>query len=167
MPINEEYYKVNIERWNERAEINAQSKSYDLENFLKGETSLFPIELKELGDEVANKTLLHLQCHFGMDTFSWARKGAIVTGVDFADKAIELAIDLSEKLSIPAKFINANIYDIPKIISETYDIVFTSYGVLNWLPDIKKWAEIINNCLKPGGTFYIVENHPFGFLIDD
>ena len=165
--MNEEYFAANMKRWNERVAINAQSKFYDLESFLKGKTSLLPVELKELGDEVNNKTLLHLQCHFGMDTLSWARKGAIVTGVDFADKAIELAKDLSEKLNIPAKFIKANIYDLPKIITETFDIVFTSYGVLCWLPDIKKWAETIDHCLKPGGTFYIIESHPFGFLVDE
>lgn len=164
--MNEEYFEANMKRWNERVEINAQSKFYDLEGFIKGKSSLLPIEVRELGD-VKGKSLLHLQCHFGMDTLSWARKGVKVTGVDFAPEAIKLAKELSEELKIPAEFIETNIYDLPKKLDKKFDIVFTSYGVLCWLPDIKKWAEIIAHFLKPGGTFYIVESHPFGLIIDE
>jgi len=163
---NEEYFKTNLRRWNELVAVNAKSKFYNLDGFKSGKSSLFPIELKEVGD-VEGKMLLHLQCHFCMDTLSFARMGAKVTGVDFSDKAIKLARQLSEELDIPANFINANIYDIPDILEDKFDIVFTSNGVIGWLPDLFKWAEIINYCLKPGGTFYIVENHPFGNLIDE
>ncbi len=163
---NEEYFKTNLRRWNELVEVNAKSKFYNLDGFKSGKSSLFPIELKEIGD-VEGKTLLHLQCHFGMDTLSLARMGAKVTGIDFSDKAIALARQLSEELDIPANFINANIYDIPNLLEDKFDIVFTSNGVIGWLPDLFKWAEIIDYCLKPGGTFYIVENHPFGNLIDE
>jgi SAM-dependent methyltransferase len=102
-----------------------------------------------------------------MDSLSWARKGAKVTAVDFAPEAIKLAQELSDSLKIPTTFIEANIYDLPEKITEQFDIVFTSYGVLCWLPDIKKWAEVINHCLKPNGIFYIIESHPFGILIDE
>lgn len=163
---NDAFFKANKDRWNERVAINAQSKYYDLENFLKGKTSLFPIEQKELVD-VSGKKLLHLQCHFGMDTLSWTRKGAIVTGVDFSSEAIKLANELKDQLNLKAKFIEANIYDLPEILDDKFDVVFTSYGVLCWLPDIKKWGEIISHFLKPGGIFYIIESHPFGFLIDE
>ena len=166
MKDNEEYFKTNLRRWNELVAVNAKSKFYNLDGFKSGKSSLFPIELKEIGN-VEGKTLLHLQCHFGMDTLSFARMGAKVTGVDFSDKAIALARQLSEELDIPATFIHANIYDIPEILEDKFDIVFTSNGVIGWLPDLFKWAEIINHCLKPGGTFYIVENHPFGNLIDE
>ena len=160
------YMDINLKRWNELVGINAKSKTYDLDGFKAGKTSLYPIELKELGD-VDGKSLLHLQCHFGMDTLSWARLGAKVTGIDFSNNAIALAMELSRELNIPAKFIVSNVYDIPNKISEKFDIVYTSYGVLCWLPDMKKWAKIINHCLKPGGMFYIIDSHPFGFLIDE
>lgn len=163
---NDKYFETNLKRWNELVDINAKSRSYDLEGFKSGKTSLFPIELEELGD-VSGKSLLHLQCHFGMDTLSWARLGAKVTGVDFSDKAINLAKTLSKELSITARFINANIYDIPDILNEKFDIVFTSYGTICWLPDLEKWAEIISNCLKFNGVFYIIDGHPFGFIIDE
>ncbi|MFX0059352.1 MAG: class I SAM-dependent methyltransferase [Candidatus Hodarchaeota archaeon] len=163
---NKEFFDANLKRWNELVKINANSKTYDLNGFKKGKNSLFPIELEELG-VVKGKSLLHLQCHFGMDTLSWARKGAEVVGVDFSDKAIELARNLSNELNIPAMFIQSNVYDIPNLISKKFDIVFTSYGVLCWLPDLYKWAEVINYCLKPGGTFYVVDSHPIGFLIDE
>ncbi|MFX1501432.1 MAG: class I SAM-dependent methyltransferase [Promethearchaeota archaeon] len=162
----DDFFKINLKRWNELVEINAKSKSYDLEGFKSGKTSLYSIELKELGD-VKGKSLLHLQCHFGMDTLSWARLGAKVTGIDFSDKAINLAKKLSKELNIPARFILSNLYDIPKILNEKFDIVFTSYGVICWLPDIIKWAKIISDFLKEGGIFYIIENHPFGLLIDE
>jgi SAM-dependent methyltransferase len=166
MKDNGKYFKTNLRRWNELVEINAKSKFYDLDGFKSGKSSLFPIEREEIGN-VDGKTLLHLQCHFGMDTLSFARLGAKVTGVDFSDKAIKLARQLSEELNIPAKFIKANIYDIPDILHDKFDIVFTSNGAIGWLPDLYKWAEIIDYCLKPGGTFYITENHPFGNLIDE
>jgi SAM-dependent methyltransferase len=163
---NEKYFETNLKRWNELVEINAKSRSYDLEGFKSGKTSLFPIEIEEVGD-VEGKSLLHLQCHFGMDTLSWARLGAKVTGVDFSSKAISLAKELSNELNIPAKFIESNIYDIPKVLDKKFDIVFTSYGTICWLPDMTNWAHIINNCLKPGGIFYIIDGHPFGFIIDE
>jgi SAM-dependent methyltransferase len=165
--LNEEkYFETNLKRWNELVDINVKSRCYDLEGFKAGKSSLLSVELEELGD-VNGKSLLHLQCHFGMDTLSWARLGAKVTGVDFSDKAIALAKELSKEQNIPARFINANIYNIPNVLNEKFDIVFTSYGTICWLPDIVKWAQIISNSLKPGGTFYIIDGHPFGFLIDE
>jgi SAM-dependent methyltransferase len=163
---HENYFDINQKRWNELVDINAKSKSYDLEGFKQGKTSLLPIEIEEVGN-VSKKSLLHLQCHFGMDTLSWARLGAKVTGVDFSNKAIELARKLSNELEIPAEFIESNIYNVPSLLNKKFDIVFTSYGVLCWLPDLYKWAEIIGNFLKPGGIFYIIEGHPFGTLVDE
>ena len=163
---DDKYFEINLKRWNELVDINAKSRCYDLEGFKSGKTSLLPVELKELGD-VNRKSLLHLQCHFGMDTLSWTRLGANVTGVDFSDKAIALARELSKELNIPARFISANIYNIPDLLNEKFDIVFTSYGTITWLPDIVKWAQIISDRLKPGGKFYIIDGHPFGFIIDE
>ncbi len=163
--MNEKYFDANLKRWDEVVDIHAKSRFYDLKGFKSGKTSLLPIEVEELGD-VSGKSLLHLQCHFGLDTISWARLGAKVTGIDFSEKAIMKAKELSKELNLSTNFIQTNIYDIPKNISEQFDIVFTSYGVLCWLPDLEKWAEIIDLCLKPGGIFYIVESHPFTDMID-
>ncbi len=156
----------NLKRWNETSQMHAKSKEYDLVGFIKGRNSLSSIELKALGN-VSGKTLLHLQCQFGMDTLSWARLGAQVTGVDFSDVAIDLANSINEKLKLPAKFICTNIYDLPKVLDEQFDVVFTSYGVLTWLPNIKKWAEIVSKYLKPSGMFLIAEIHPFTGVFDD
>jgi SAM-dependent methyltransferase len=131
--------------------------------------------LSELGD-VKGKTLLHLQCHFGMDTMSWEREGAIVTGVDLSDDAIKLANEIRDELKLNAEFICANIYDL-KDVSKVppleglreagFDIVFTSYGTIGWLPDLDRWAEIVSHFLKPGGTFYIADFHPALWMMDD
>lgn len=162
----DDYKKANRALWNEWTSIHEHSEFYGLEGFKAGRSTLDPIELEELGD-VWGKALLHLQCHFGLDTLSWARLGAKVTGVDFSDKAIALARSLSEELKIPANFVCSDIYDLPNVLSEKFDIVFTSAGVLAWLPDLGRWAQVIAHFLKPGGTFYIREFHPFAYIFDD
>ena len=147
-------------------DIHAASKEYDLEGFLAGKNSLHRIELEKIGD-VSDKKLLHLQCHFGLDTISWARLGAKATGVDFSDTAIELAREIAKKTDVDTEFVCSNIYDLPENHDGEYDIVFTSYGVLCWLNNIDRWGEIIAHYLKPGGRFLIVESHPFMWVFDD
>ena len=156
-----EHMEANRRNWNERTPIHARSDFYDVEGFKSGRSTLTSIELSELG-EVAGKSLLHLQCHFGLDTMSWARLGAEVTGVDFSHEAIDLAQSLSDELGIEAQFVLSNVYDLPNVLDGEYDIVYTSIGVLCWLPDLQGWARVIAHFLKPGGVFYIVDGHPFG-----
>lgn len=162
----DKFLKANREMWDKLASIHHRSEFYDVEGFLKGSQTLDPIELEELPD-LTGKKLLHLQCHFGMDTISLARLGAEVTGVDFSSDAIELAKSLSKTAGIDARFVCANIYDIPNVINEKFDIVFTSGGVIMWLPDLEKWAKVISSSLKSGGVFYIREFHPFSYVFDD
>jgi ubiquinone/menaquinone biosynthesis C-methylase UbiE len=152
--------------WNELADIHEKSTFYDVDSFMRGRNTLRPIELEELGD-VRGKSLLHLQCHFGMDTLSWSRLGANVTGVDFSDHALALARRLATELGLQARFIQSDIYELPSALDEQFDIVITSYGVLCWLRDLNAWANVINRFLKPGGTFLIVEGHPLADLLDD
>ncbi len=183
------YFEANKQSWNKRTAVHKDSAFYDLDSFKKGKSSLNKIELEELGD-VKGKTLLHLQCHFGMDTMSWERAGAIVTGVDISDEAIQLAKEIADELKLNAKFICSNIYDlkenaearryyssptgVPKhsVGKEQSswagaDIVFTSYGTIGWLPDLDKWANIVAHFLKPGGIFYIADFHPALWMMDD
>jgi ubiquinone/menaquinone biosynthesis C-methylase UbiE len=159
------YLKDNLKLWNDRVSEHLQTEYYGMDAFLKGRCSLSHIEREALGD-VNGKRLLHLQCHFGQDTLSWARLGANVTGVDFAPQAIVEARRLSEQLNLPARFIESDIYGLPDVLNEEFDIVFTSYGVLKWLPDIKRWGEIVARYLKPTGTFFLVEFHPFLYVFD-
>jgi SAM-dependent methyltransferase len=162
----DDYFKANRALWNEYTPIHARSKFYDLPAFKAGRNSLQAFEIEELGD-VAGKSLLHLQCHFGMDTLSWARLGARVTGVDFSDEAIGLAEDLALELNLDAQFICANVYELPDVMQGKFDIVYTSGGVLTWLPDLPRWAGVIAHFLKQGGTFYMAEIHPFSQVFDD
>ncbi|MFX1577096.1 MAG: class I SAM-dependent methyltransferase [Promethearchaeota archaeon] len=162
----DDYYEVNKRRWNELVAIHAKSDEYDLKGFLAGNTSLHQVELDALGN-LSGKSLLHLQCHFGLDTLSLARLGAQATGVDFSDKAIEFAQALAQQVEVDANFICSNIYDLTDVLEGEYDIVFTSFGVLCWLADIKTWAHIIAHFLKPGGMFLLVEGHPFFWVVDN
>ena len=159
-------FEHNRESWNELTTLHADSRFYDIDSFKKGKTSLNNIEVEELGD-IKGKKILHLQCHFGMDTLSLARQGAEVVGVDISDTSIQKATELSEELKIQARFIRSNVYDIEQVLNETFDIVYTSYGAINWLDDLDIWARIISRYLKPNGIFYMVEFHPFIYTLND
>ena len=162
----DKYTEANRALWDELTHINAGSELYQLEQFKAGENKLNPLERGEVGP-VEGKTLLHLQCHFGMDTLSWARLGAQVTGVDFSPEAIKLAESLSQELGIPGRFICCDLYDLPEHLNQTFDIVYTSYGVLCWLRDLERWARLAASYLKPGGIFYMAEMHPTSLIFDE
>jgi SAM-dependent methyltransferase len=167
----QQYFDANKELWNQRTVVHKDSSFYNLAGFKAGENVLTPIELNEVG-KVKGKKMLHLQCHFGMDSLNWARLGADVTGVDLSDEAIKEARQLNDDPSIntrgmEAKFICCNVYDLKEHLDEAFDIVFTSYGVIGWLPDLDRWAEIIAHYLKPGGIFYMAEFHPVVWMFDD
>lgn len=161
----EKAFETNRETWNNRVSIHAASNFYDLENFKKGKSSLNAYEINALGD-LSGKSLLHLQCHFGQDTLSLSRMGAKCTGVDISDKAIDLAQRLNAELNLDAQFVCCNVLDTSTYISSKFDIVFTSYGTIGWLPDLQPWAQMISERLKPGGFFYIVEFHPIAWMFD-
>lgn len=162
---NKKYFEINKDTWNKKVAIHSKSEFYDVDGFKKGNTSLNRIELEELGD-VNGKSLLHLQCHFGQDTLSWSRLGAKCTGIDLSDEGIKEAKKLNIELGLDATFIESNLYDVPKNVKGKFDIVFTSYGVIGWLPDLKTWGKIIADKLKKGGVFYIIEFHPIVWMFD-
>ena len=165
MEDNTNYFEVNKVTWNEKVGIHARSEMYKMEAFKAGETSLMPYELNALGD-VNGKSLLHLQCHFGQDTLSWSRMGAKCVGVDLSDEGIKLAKQLNTELKLDAEFVCCNVLDTSQHVSKTFDIVYTSYGTIGWLPDLKPWAKMIAERLKAGGTFYIIEFHPILWMFD-
>ena len=160
------YLDINQDSWNAKIEGHLQSDFYELEAFKNGKTSLKGIELDLLND-VRGKSILHLQCHFGQDTMSLSRMGANVMGVDLSDKGIDAAKKINTELDLNTKFIHSDVYDLPNRLEEKYDVVFTSYGVIGWLPDINKWAETIAHFLKPGGKLIFVEFHPFVWMYND
>lgn len=162
----EDYLKVNQEKWDELTGIHVRSDHYDVEGFKAGGTRLHRYEIDEVGN-VEGKSLLHLMCHFGLDTMSWARLGAEATGVDFSKEAVDLANELAKELSLDATFVQSDIYELPNNLEGRFDIVYTSRGVLGWLPDLKGWAQVVEHFLAPGGLFYLTEIHPFAQIFDD
>ena len=159
-------YEANRTWWDEVTDPHVRSAYYDVVGFVSGRNSLPRYVIEEVGD-VQGKKLLHLQCHFGLDTLTWARLGATVTGVDFGDQAIARARELAQQLGITARFIQSNVYDLGDRLNGRFDIVFTSHGILCWLDDLAEWARIVARALKPGGLFYIAEFHPFLDTIQD
>lgn len=164
---NQEYLEVNRNTWNQRTAVHYDSAFYDNDGFIKGRNSLNDIELQLLGD-VSGQSMLHLQCHFGQDTIQWMRQGcSSATGVDLSDHAIIKARELAKICDVDAKFICSDIYDLSNHHNELYDIVFTSYGTIGWLPDIDRWASVVERFLKPGGRFLIVDFHPAVWMFDN
>ena len=163
---NAAHFDTNRQWWDGVVPIHEASRGYDRPGFLRGEKPLCGVERAELGPLVAGKKLLHLQCHFGMDTLNWARLGATVTGLDFSPPAIEAARRLSADSGIPGRFVQANVYDAAAALGETFDIVYTGIGALNWLPDIRAWAKVVAACLADGGMLYLYEGHPMLWTLD-
>jgi SAM-dependent methyltransferase len=151
----------NRDLWDAWTGIHTASEFYDVPSFRDGRQPirLADYEREEIGP-VAGKSLLHLQCHFGLDTLSWARLGANVTGADFSEQAITAARALAADVGVPATFVLGNLYDLPDVLDGRYDIVYTSRGVLGWLPDIAGWARVAAHFVRPGGTFYVTDIHP-------
>jgi SAM-dependent methyltransferase len=157
---NDASIAANQSLWDAWTAIHAEGDFYDLEGFRAGGVRIRPYEIEMIGD-VTGKTLLHLQCHFGIDTLSWARLGARVTGADLSPAAIELARSLAVELGFPdARFVQSDLYGLPDALDGPFDVVYTSRGVLGWLPDIRAWARVVAHFLAPGGTFFITEAHP-------
>ena len=164
--MNPEHLEANRRMWDERVSVHLKSAFYDVPGFLAGTSHLRDFERPELGD-VRGRSLLHLQCHFGLDTLSWAREGAEVTGLDFSASAIATARDIARDAKLEATFVEGDVHDAAKILHRTFDIVYTGFGAICWLPDIRRWAEVAWKMVRPGGIFYMSEFHPFTDIFDE
>ncbi|MGH2730144.1 MAG: class I SAM-dependent methyltransferase, partial [Actinomycetota bacterium] len=162
----DEYTKLNRDLWDELASIHAASDFYDVADFKAGGIHLGDHEVKEVGD-VRGKDLLHLMCHIGVDTLSWARLGARVTGADLSEESISTARALAREVGIDATFVASDVYDLPSNLDGEFDIVYMSRGVLGWLPNLAKLGRVVAGFLRAGGTFYISEIHPLAQVFDD
>lgn len=159
-------FAANRALWNARVPHHLTSRMYDVESFVAGRNSLTAIERDLLGD-VEGKHLLHLQCHFGQDTLSLARMGAVVTGLDISDNAIAEAEQLAARCGLPATWVLSNVIDHRAELDGRFDIVYTSFGTIGWLPDLKPWAANIVRYLRPGGKLVFVEFHPVLWMFDN
>jgi ubiquinone/menaquinone biosynthesis C-methylase UbiE len=164
--MSDNYIEVNKALWDKKTVYHVDSAFYAVDDFINGKSSLNDIELGLLGD-VKGKSVLHLQCHFGQDTLSLARMGAKATGVDFSEVAIDKARELNEQLQLDATFICSDIYELPAVLDTKFDIVFTSYGTIGWLPDMQRWAQVVARYLKPGGQFVFVDFHPVVWMFNN
>jgi SAM-dependent methyltransferase len=152
-------FRANRSLWDAWTKIHVAG-AYDVDGFRAGGIRLRPYEVEMVGD-VTGQTLLHLQCHFGLDTLSWARLGATVTGADLSPVSVEAARALAAELGFAdARFIESNLYDLPAHLDGAFDVVYTGRGALNWLPDIRGWAKVVARFVAPGGRFFITEAHP-------
>ncbi|MET8327450.1 methyltransferase domain-containing protein [Streptomyces sp. NPDC005181] len=153
---------VNRALWDARARTHGTTPNdmlYDVDSFLAGRQTLYGIEL-ELAGDVTGQDVLHLQCHFGMDTLNWARLGARVTGVDFSSTAIVRARELAELAGLTADFVEADTQNLPSGLAGRFDLVIATYGVLCWIGDLGAWMRGAAMALRPGGRLVLVDLHP-------
>lgn len=162
----ENWLEINKKSWNLRTGMHVDSAFYNLKGFKKSKNSLHSLEIDLLGD-IQNESILHLQCHFGMDSLSLEGMGAKVTGIDFSDEAIDFAQNLAKELEMRTEFICANVYDFELAKKNSFNTVFSSYGVVGWLPDLKKWAKVIHENLAEKGRFILVDFHPVLWMFND
>lgn len=158
----DERLAANRANWDDRAAIHLRSGFYDVEGWLRQARGPRHWEAEALGD-VAGLRLLHLQCHFGLDTLAWARAGADVTGLDFSSAAVSAATELARcaGLAPRARFVCADVHRaVEALAHETFDVVYVSLGALCWLPSVERWAGQVGALVAPGGRFYMHDDHP-------
>jgi SAM-dependent methyltransferase len=159
-----DWLDANRAMWDERVPIHVDSDFYDVAAFRARPDRIRPFEADEVGD-VAGKDLVHLQCHFGLDTLSWATRGARVTGLDFSRPAVDAARTLAAELRVDAEFVEGVVDDAVSMLGgRSFDIAYTGIGAINWLPDIERWAQVVASLLRPGGFLYLAEFHPFTWV---
>lgn len=157
---------VNRRFWDASTPRKMETGSYLLDDFREGTSTLFAHEQEELGN-VTGKSLLHLQCNNGLETLSLAREGADAVGIDISGESIRYGRELAAETGIDATFVQCDVYDVPAVLDESFDVVYTSRGVLVWLPDLGAWAEVIADALTDDGVFYLYEGHPVADVFDD
>ena len=159
--------EVNRENWDERAAIHARDTTgdYMLDRFRRGEDALYAIEAAELGD-ITDKRVLHLQCHIGRDTLCLVRRGALATGLDFSSVALDVARQLAEETGLKAQFVQGTVEEAPRLTPGPFDLVFTTWGTICWLTDMRSWANAIACVLAPGGELYFADAHPSFKVLD-
>jgi SAM-dependent methyltransferase len=159
---------ANRRNWDARAGIHAVSEFYNLQRYIDDRQAISPAvnwDRRALGD-VAGMRLLHLQCHIGTDSISWSRLGAHVVGLDFSPKSLQVARQLARRAGAEVEFVQGDVSEADRILGRKFDLVYTSAGVLCWLPDIHQWAGAVANCLQPGGRFYLRDGHPISDTFD-
>jgi SAM-dependent methyltransferase len=163
-----DWMPANRRNWDERAAIHAQNRTgfYPIDRLKAGEDILQPIEAAEIGD-VAGKRLIHLQCHIGLDTLCLARRGAIVTGLDFSPTAIAAALALASELGIPAEFVESDVFGARERLSGSFDVAFVTWGTICWLPNIERWAQVVASLLAAGGVLYLADAHPSALVLEE
>jgi len=162
------YFDANRASWDERADIHIEDRTgfYGVERFLAGGDTLTPIDAAEIGD-VDGLRILHLQCHIGLDTLSLARRGAVATGLDFSAVALGHASDLARRAGVDATFVEGDVYAAPRLVGNDFDLVYTTWGTIPWLPDIGRWGAVIAAVLKPGGRLHFADTHPACAVLEE
>lgn len=164
------WFSDNEKNWNDRANLHMAGDYCGLSRLLADPDAIseeLALDIGRFGD-LAGKQVMHLQCHVGTDTIGFARRGAArVVGLDLSETSLAHARAIADKAGVDVEYVHANVYDARQAVSGDFDLVYTSIGVLCWLPDVVQWARVIASLLKPGGTFFIRDDHPMFMTIGE
>lgn len=167
--LMDEYTRTNLENWESRVPVHTGAGGYDLQRFVDDPDAIsevVAVDAPWLGD-LTGVRAVHLQCHIGTDTVSLARLGAQVTGVDFSPSSLAAARELAERAGTPIRLVESSIEEVPQRLPETFGLVYTGVGALNWLPSVRRWAQVVAGLLAPGGRLYLRDGHPMMYALDD
>jgi SAM-dependent methyltransferase len=169
-PDPQDHHRLNRSNWASRVALHAVSSEYGLERFTADAMHISDVvrfDLPRLGD-IAGHDVVHLQCHIGTDTLSLARLGARVTGLDFSPEALEAARRLAHDAGPPVDYVESDVYDAVDLLGTArFDLVYTGVGALNWLPSVRRWADVVAALLRPGGRLFLREGHPVLWTLAD
>ncbi|NQW18080.1 MAG: class I SAM-dependent methyltransferase [Chloroflexi bacterium] len=165
----DDYISTNRANWDDRVPVHLSSKqAYNVDAFV-ADPSMISRTARFDGErlpDLSGKRVIHLMCHLGLDTLSFARLGAEVTGLDFSGESIEVARDAASRAEVDAEFVQSDVYSAREAVEGEFDIVYMSFGVLNWLPDMVRLGGVASSLLKPGGLFHLTEHHPFAMTLN-
>jgi SAM-dependent methyltransferase len=161
--MTNDWRSINLANWESRVPLHTAPDGYDLAGFDDPDhlSAVVRYDLPRLG-RLDGRDVVHLQCHIGTDTVSLARLGAAsVVGLDFSPAALDAGRALTRRANADVRFVEADAYDAVGVLGPgCCDLVYTGIGAICWLPDIRRWADVVAGLLRPGGRLFIREGHP-------
>jgi SAM-dependent methyltransferase len=165
--MNEDALAANLANWESRVRVHAAA--YGLDRYIEDPGYVSGVvrhDAPALGD-LTGLRVAHLQCHIGTDTISLARLGADVVGLDFSPSALSVAKGLADRTGDAARFVQADVYEAVDALDGGFDLVYSSVGIVGWLPSMQRWAQVVAALLAPGGRLYLRDGHPVLMTLDE
>jgi len=145
-------------RWNRISEDYQRRSKIGTEDIHYGEFIHGEREFQLIGD-VKEERVLEIGCGGGQNSIVLAKKGAIVSGIDFSNNQITYAKQLAKKEGVKVDFHVGNMQDLSRFPDNTFDLVMTAFSLL-YVKSLDKTFAEVHRVLKDCGVFVFSEGHP-------